>query len=142
MSLIATLPSLVNAHLHSPYGPQYRGVTRTLPFEVWMGDVMARETRPATPEEVTACALVTGLENLATGSTALIDQYFGPPTRAHLHGIAQAYEDLGLRAWVFPSLGDLPSLCYTREAFPAYSRAVPAASLPASMQASLAPATR
>jgi cytosine/adenosine deaminase-related metal-dependent hydrolase len=135
MSLLPTLPGLVNAHLHSPYGPQYRGVTRSRPFEAWMGDVMARETRPLTPEEVGACALVTGLENLAAGNTALLDQYFGPPTKEYLYAIAQAYEDLGLRAWVFPSLGDLPSVCYTREGFPRYPQAVPASTLPAEMQA-------
>ena len=135
MSLLSSLPGLVNAHLHSPYGPQYRGVTRSRPFEAWMGDVMAREARPATPEEVGACALVTGLENLSMGNTALLDQYFGPPTKEHLYAIAQAYEDLGLRAWVFPSLGDLPSVCYTREGFPRYPKAVPASALPAEMQA-------
>jgi guanine deaminase len=107
-----------------------------------MGDVMAREKRSATPEEVAACALVTGLENLSAGNTALVDQYFGPPTRAHLHGLAQAYEALGLRAWVFPSMGDLPYLCYTREAFPGYAQAVPASLLPEEMQFALAPAGR
>jgi 5-methylthioadenosine/S-adenosylhomocysteine deaminase len=134
MTLLKTLPGLVNAHLHSPYGPQYRGVTRSRPFEAWMGDVMARETRPATPDEVGACALVTGLENLATGSTALVDQYFGLPTAAHIYAIAQAYEDLGLRAWVFTSLGDLPYLHYTREGFPHYADAIPASAVPADLQ--------
>jgi 5-methylthioadenosine/S-adenosylhomocysteine deaminase len=134
MTLLKTLPGLVNAHLHSPYGPQYRGVTRSRPFEAWMGDVMARETRPAAPQEVGACALVTGLENLETGSTALMDQYFGPPTAAHLYAVAQAYEDLGLRAWVFTSLGDLPYLHYTREGFPHYADAIPASAVPADLQ--------
>lgn len=137
MSLLSTLPGLVNAHLHSPYGPQYRGVTRTRPFESWMADVMAREADPSSPETVAACALVTGLENLSAGTTALMDQYFGPPTRAHLHGLARSYEDLGLRAWVFPSLGDLPYLWYTSEAFPRFPRAVSAASLPTDMQSGL-----
>lgn len=104
-----------------------------------MGDVMARATRPQTPEEVGACALVTGLENVSAGNTALIDQYFGPQTKEHVYAAAHAYEELGLRVWVFPTLSNLPYLCYTREAFPRYPKAIPAASLPEELQAAVQP---
>ena len=134
MTLLKTFPGMVNAHLHSPYGPQCRGVTRSRPFEAWMVDIMARETHPATPDEVSVCALVNGLENLSVGNTALMDQYFGPTTSAHLYAAAQAYVDLGLRAWVFPSLGDLPDVTYTREGYPNFPGAIPAAQLPEGMQ--------
>jgi len=92
MGLVTTLPSLVNAHLHSPYGPWVRGVTRSRPFELWMGDIMAREDEPPTIEQMEACAYVTGLENLAMGNTMLIDQHFGPQTPEHIYRAARAYE--------------------------------------------------
>lgn len=131
--LLETLPGLVNAHTHSPYGPYCRGLTRSAPFEVWMADIMARETRPLTPAEVEACALVTGLENLAAGNTALIDQHFGPQSEAAIHGAARAYERLGLRAWVFVTLSDLPYIAYTREAYPGFANALPERELPADL---------
>ena len=136
---IELLPGLVNAHLHSPYGPYSRGVTRSRPFEIWMGDIMAREDRPLTVEEVEACALVTGLENLSVGNTALMDQHFGIQSQEHMVAAARAYEALGLRAWIFFSLSDLPYLCYTREAFPNYPKAIPTADLPEELQAMMQP---
>ncbi|MBL8056773.1 MAG: amidohydrolase family protein [Anaerolineales bacterium] len=131
--LLETLPGLVNAHTHSPYGPYCRGLTRSAPFEVWMADIMAREARALTPAEVEACALVTGLENLAAGNTALIDQHFGPQSQTAIHGAAQAYETLGLRAWVFVTLSDLPYIAYTREAYPGFAGAIPERDLPADL---------
>ncbi|MBP7693517.1 MAG: amidohydrolase family protein [Anaerolineales bacterium] len=128
--LLDSLPGLVNAHTHSPYGPYCRGLTRSAPFEVWMADIMARETRPLTPAEVEAGALLTGLENLAAGNTALMDQHFGPQDREALHRAAQAYEDLGLRAWIFVTLSDLPYLAYTREAYPRFPGAIAERDLP------------
>ena len=133
--MLTILPGLVNAHLHGPYGPQYRGLTRSRPFEAWMADVMARESRPPTPDELHACALVTGLENLSAGNTALVDQYFGTQTIEHVGALARGYDELGLRAWVFVTVSDLPFIAYTREAFPRYPKAIPTASLPDEMQA-------
>ncbi|MBI3362075.1 MAG: amidohydrolase family protein, partial [Chloroflexi bacterium] len=104
------------------------------PFEAWMGDIMAREDRPATPQEIAACALVTGLENLSAGNTALVDQYFGTQTKEHVHALAGAYEALGLRAWVFVTVSDLPYLCFTKESFPRYPGAIPLAELPDEIQ--------
>jgi cytosine/adenosine deaminase-related metal-dependent hydrolase len=100
-----------------------------------MVDIMARQEGRHTPEEAAACALMTGLQNLAAGNTALIDQCSLPQTRAHIYAVAQAYEDLGLRAWVFPNLSDLPSVVYTREAFPDYPDSIPTSALPPGLQA-------
>ena len=130
MPLLTTLPGLVNAHMHSPYGPWVRGITRSRPFEMWMGDIMAREDAPPNPQEIEACAYVTGLENLAAGNTALIDQHFGPQTKEAIHCAARAYETLGLRAWVFVTLSDLPYMAYTQEAYPRYPKALPERALP------------
>jgi cytosine/adenosine deaminase-related metal-dependent hydrolase len=128
--VISTLPGLVNAHLHSPYGPWTRGVTRSRPFELWMADIMAREDVPLDAKEVAACALLTGLENLAVGNTALVDQHFGPQSVDGIHAAAHAYETLGLRAWVFVTLSDLPYICFTREAYDRYPHAIPERALP------------
>jgi 5-methylthioadenosine/S-adenosylhomocysteine deaminase len=125
-----TLPGLVNAHIHSPYGPQCTGVTRSRSFEAWMIDIMIRQDGRHSPEEAEACALVTGLENIAAGNTALIDQCSIPQTREHAYAIARAYEALGLRAWVFVNVSDLPSIIYVKEAFSGYDQALPATSLP------------
>ena len=139
MSLLTTLPGLVNAHLHSPYGPWVRGVTRSRPFEMWMGDIMAREESALTADEVEACAYVTGLENLALGNTALIDQHFGPQTPEAIHRAARAYEALGLRAWVFVTLSDLPYMAFTKEAYPRYPNAIAERDLPEDLVAMQTP---
>lgn len=139
MTLLTTLPGLINAHLHSPYGPWVRGVTRSRPFEMWMGDIMAREEAPLTPNEIEACAYVTGLENLAMGNTALIDQHFGPQTQDAIHCAARAYEALGLRAWVFVTLSDLPYMVFTKEAYPRYPNAIAERDLPEDLLAMQTP---
>ncbi|MFQ5880209.1 MAG: amidohydrolase family protein [Dehalococcoidia bacterium] len=139
--LLTTLPGFVNAHLHSPFAP-YRGVTRTRPFEMWFADRAARQEGQPTPDEMAACALITGLENLVAGNTAIIDHVFVPQTREHIYPIAKAYEALGLRAWVFVDVTDLPRLCYTREAFPRYAKAIPTAELPEEMQPLVQPPPR
>ena len=74
-----SLPGFVNAHTHSPLAP-YKGVVRSQPFEMWFADRSARQDRDPTPEELAACALVTGLENLAAGTTAIIDHLNAPQT--------------------------------------------------------------
>jgi guanine deaminase len=124
------LPGLINAHAHGTYGPQYRGVKASAPFDLSGVDLMARETHEPRPEEFFACALVTGFENLRAGNTAIIDHYYGPLTREHIHAVAAAYEQIGIRAWVLVELTDLPWLFYTREAYPGFSRSVPMSSLP------------
>jgi len=129
VGLRRTLPGLTNAHVHGAYGPQYRGVKESRPFELGAINLMAREMRPPTPEEFHACALVTGLENLEAGTTGLIDHYYGPLTAEYVYAVANAYEELGLRAWVLLEFTDLPWLCYTREAYPGFSNAIPEAAL-------------
>src|SRR5262245_30620318 len=123
-SLVTRLPALVNAHTHGVYGPQFRGLRPSMQFERYLADVVARDRRPSA-EEYRACALVTGLENLSAGCTALVDHYYGPLTEPHVYGVAGAYEALGLRAWVLIDVSDLPYLCYTRELYPAVVEAVP-----------------
>jgi cytosine/adenosine deaminase-related metal-dependent hydrolase len=134
-TLVHQLPGLINAHVHGTYGPQYRGVKASAPFDLAGVDLMARETHEPLPGEFFACALVTGYENLRAGNTAIIDHYYGPLTRAHIRAVATAYEQIGIRAWVLVELTDLPWLFYTREAYPRFSRSVPLSALPDDLRA-------
>jgi cytosine/adenosine deaminase-related metal-dependent hydrolase len=133
-TLVQHLPGLVNAHAHGTYGPQYRGVKSSAPFDEAGVNLMARETHAPRPDEFHACALVTGCENLRAGNTAIIDHYYGPLTREHVYAVAGAYEQVGIRAWVLVEFSDLPWLLYTREAYPGFARAVPKSRLPLELQ--------
>jgi cytosine/adenosine deaminase-related metal-dependent hydrolase len=79
--------------------------------------------------------LYTGYENIAAGNTAIVDQCFVPLTPEHFYAITQAYEDLGLQAWVFSELGDLPMSFYTKEAYAKFEKAIPLGELPEDLQA-------
>jgi len=104
-------------------------------FEPFMLDTSLRHMRDETAEEARAFALVTGLENLSCGSSAIVDQCFLPLTNAYYHGVAQAYQDLGMRAWVFSELGDLSIIAYTKELYPNYAKAVYEKDLPKEIRA-------
>jgi guanine deaminase len=136
--MLDSLPTFVNAHTHSPIAA-YKGVTRSRPFEMWFVERAARQSQPPSPEDLAASALITGLENLAAGNSAIVDHVNAPQTVDHIYAIARAYEMLGIRAWVLVDATDLPRLCYTREAYPRYPGAIPTADLPAEMQALVAP---
>ena len=69
------------------------------------------------PEQI-ACALACGLENLSAGNAAIIDHLYSPITEENVYGVAQAYESLGIRAWVFPNIDNLPVGIYTRRFYP------------------------
>ena len=132
------LPGLTNAHIHGTYGPQFRGIKASVPFESGSVNLMARETHAPSPTEFHACALVTGLENLEAGNTGIIDHYYGPLTEDHVFAVATAYERLGIRAWVLLEFTDLPWLCYTRESYPNFSAAIPEDRLPEEIRSLIA----
>jgi 5-methylthioadenosine/S-adenosylhomocysteine deaminase len=136
--MTASLPTFVNAHTHSAIAA-YKGVTRSRPFEQWFVERAARMAQQPTPDDLAASALVTGLENLAAGASGLIDHVNAPQTVEHIYAIARAYEALGIRAWVLVDATDLPRLCYTREAYPRYAKAIATADLPPEMQPLVAP---
>ncbi|MEE9199222.1 MAG: amidohydrolase family protein [Dehalococcoidia bacterium] len=119
----------VNAHTHSHSIP-YKGLTASAPFEVWLSYRFSPRIGRMSAEEQVACALVVGLENLNAGTTAVIDHLYSHLTPEHVYGVAEAYEALGMRAWVFPDVADLPMMCYTREAYPDYPKAISTAELP------------
>lgn len=136
--LTTTVKGLVNAHTHSFRAP-YKGITRSRPFDMWFADASARQERDATPEEVAANALVTGLENLEAGNTGIVDHLNVPHTKEHVYAAANAYESLGIRAWVLVDVTDIPRLCYTKEYYPRYPKAIPIAELPEEMRERIRP---
>jgi len=136
--LTDTVKGLTNAHTHSFRAP-YKGLTRSRPFDQWFADTSARGERDATPEEVSANALVTGLENLEAGNTAIVDHLNVPHTQDHVYAAANAYESLGIRAWVLVDCTDIPRLCYTKEYYPRFLKAIPIAELPEEMRGRIRP---
>jgi cytosine/adenosine deaminase-related metal-dependent hydrolase len=132
---LTTMPALVNSHTHSPFGPQFNGIIQSQSFEAYVVDMNVRSFQPETPEEISALALYTGYENLTAGNTAIVDQCFVPLTPQHFYAVPQAYADLGLQAWVFSELGDLPMSFYTKEAYAQFEKAIPLGELPEDLQA-------
>jgi cytosine/adenosine deaminase-related metal-dependent hydrolase len=128
-------PAVVNSHAHSPYGPHYTGTIASQPMESFMVDMSLRHRREETPVEAKAFAFVTGIENLSCGSASIIDQCYLPLTKEHYHAVANAYKELGMRAWVFSELSDLSFIAYTMETYPKYSNAVNLNDLPKELQA-------
>jgi cytosine/adenosine deaminase-related metal-dependent hydrolase len=128
-------PAVVNSHAHSPYGPHYTGTIASQPMESFMVDISLRHRREETPVEAKAFAFVTGIENLSCGSASIIDQCYLPLTNEHYHAVANAYKELGMRAWVFSELSDLSFIAYTEETYPKYPNAVNLQDLPKELQA-------
>ncbi len=135
MAIRHRLPSLVNSHTHSPFGPHFNGVIRSQRFEPFIVDINFRALQPESPEEARDFALYTGWENLAAGNTAIVDQCYVPLTREYLFAVAETYQQLGLRAWVFTELADLPMSFYTKEAYSRFEGAIPLAALPDDLRA-------
>ncbi len=133
-----TFPVFVNAHTHSHSMP-YKGMVGSAPFDVWIAYRLASNVGKLSASEQTACALACGMENLNAGNAGIIDHLYSPITAEHVYGVAEAYELLGIRAWVFPNIDNLPVGIYTRRYFPGYPKAIPDDSLPEEIQAKIEP---
>ncbi len=133
-----TFPVFVNAHTHSHSMP-FKGSVASAPFDIWIAYRLASNVgRLSAPEQV-ACALACGLENLNAGNAAIIDHLYSPITEENVYGVAEAYESLGIRAWVFPNIDNLPVGIYTRRFYPKYPKAIPDDSLPEEVLARIEP---
>ncbi|MEE9247786.1 MAG: hypothetical protein V3U79_03720, partial [Dehalococcoidia bacterium] len=121
--------TFVNAHTHSHSIP-LKGTSGSAPFEVWLSYRLAVRIGGLTPEQQVACALAVGLENLEAGNAGIIDHLYSPLTPESVYGVAEAYESLGVRAWVFPNVDDLPVPLYTKRYYPDYPKAIPDDELP------------
>ncbi len=133
-----TFPVFVNAHTHSHSMP-FKGMVASAPFDIWIAYRLASNVGKLSAPEQVACALACGIENLAAGNAAIIDHLYSPITEEHVYGVAEAYESLGLRAWVFPNIDDLPVGIFTRRFYPGYPKAIPDHSLPEEVLARIEP---
>lgn len=133
-----TFPVFVNAHTHSHAMP-FKGTVGSAPFDVWIAYRLASNVGQLSGPEQVACALACGLENLAAGNAGIIDHLYSPITAENVYGVAEAYESLGIRAWVFPNIDNLPVGIYTRRFYPGYPKAIPDDSLPEEVLARIEP---
>lgn len=100
------LPGLVNAHCHSPAN-LFRGLMPARPLEIWRAYWRAA-LRACGDRAFYASALLGAMEMLKTGSTTVLDHFFGNQ-KSRFTGAGQAIRamrDLGLRHVVALTLSD------------------------------------
>ncbi len=115
-------PGLINGHLHS-HESYYKGRSDNLPLELWMNAVRPLKPIPLTPRQVYLRTMAVAIEALRSGTTALCDDInISPMIRPeHVAAVYQAYEDIGVRALVGPTLFDRPffrAVPFVDEEFP------------------------
>src|SRR6266404_1639868 len=110
---------LINGHHHSHEG-YYKGRKDNMPLELWMNYV-----RPLKPIELSArdVYLRTMIGAIHSGTTTLADDTNVSPriVPEHVAAIFQAYEDIGIRAYVGITLFDRPffrAVPFVDEEFP------------------------
>jgi guanine deaminase len=103
------VPGMINGHHHS-HENFHKGRYDNLPLELWMNFVRPLQPLPLTPRQVYLRTLVSAIEALRTGATTLVDDLNASP-RLDPELVAaayQAYEDIGIRAYVGITLFDKP----------------------------------
>jgi 5-methylthioadenosine/S-adenosylhomocysteine deaminase len=100
------MPGMVNAHCHSPAN-LVRGMMPSKPLEIWRAYYRA-SLRGMRDEDFYASALIGGLEMLKSGTTTVLDHFFGNQDCRFMGAGAaiQAMRDLGLRHVVALTLSD------------------------------------
>ncbi len=113
---------LINGHHHSHEG-YYKGRKDNLPLELWMNYVRPLKPIEYTPREVYLRTMIGGIEALRSGTTTICDDTNVSPRirEDYVEAIFQAYEDLGIRAYVGITLFDRPffrAVPFVDEEFP------------------------
>src|SRR5437588_6574685 len=113
---------LINGHHHSHEG-YYKGRRDNMPLELWMNYV-----RPLKPIELSARdiylrTMIGAIEAVHSGTTTLCDDTNVSPRiiPEHVDAVFEAYEDIGLRAYVGITLFDRPffrAVPFVDEEFP------------------------
>ena len=100
------LPGLINAHCHSPAN-LYRGLLDSRPLEIWRTYYRAT-LRAMAAEDFYASALLGAMEMLKTGTTTVLDHFFGNQAVSFMGAgdAIRAMRDLGLRHVVSLTLSD------------------------------------
>jgi 5-methylthioadenosine/S-adenosylhomocysteine deaminase len=102
-------PGMINSHYHSHEGFQ-KGRLENLPLELWMHYVRTPLPVPLNREQSYLRAMVSALEAIRTGSTAVLDDMTLGSSVNHemIEGTLAAYEDLGIRAFQGLAMMDRP----------------------------------
>ncbi|WP_375460270.1 amidohydrolase family protein [uncultured Enterovirga sp.] len=113
---------LINGHHHSHEG-FYKGRKDNLPLELWMNYVRPLKPIEYTPRDVYLRTMIGAIEAIRSGTTTICDDTnVSPRIRPdHVEAIFQAYEDLGIRAYVGITLFDKPffrAVPFVDEEFP------------------------
>lgn len=100
------MPGFVNAHYHS-HDLLLRGLGTPAPLEIWSIGLAGRR-KGFGPREHYVSAILGSLELLSSGCTTVVDHVrTTPPADPEcLAAVAQAYEEVGIRAVVVPVISD------------------------------------
>jgi guanine deaminase len=115
-------PGLINGHTHSHEGFS-KGRSDNLPLELWMNTVRPLKPLPLSAHDIYLRTMVTAIEAVKSGTTTICDDFNVSPVlrRDHVEAAYQAYEDIGIRAYLGISLFDKPffrALPFVEEEFP------------------------
>ena len=97
------MPGLVNTHTHLPMS-LFRGLADDLPLEQWLNQhIFPAEAAHITPRTVSLGTRLSLAEMLLGGTTTCCDGYF------LAHSVAEAVDDVGLRAILGQGVIDFPA---------------------------------
>jgi 5-methylthioadenosine/S-adenosylhomocysteine deaminase len=101
------MPGLVNAHTHT-YNTLLKGGFEQSWLDLWLLLVRA-PTAHLSGKQLYLSTLLSGIEMLHTGTTTIIDHYFGNPAMdlAGMHHEVRALDEVGIRAAVALIISDL-----------------------------------
>jgi 5-methylthioadenosine/S-adenosylhomocysteine deaminase len=113
---------LINGHHHSHEG-YYKGRKDNLPLELWMNYVRPLKPIELSPREVYLRTMIGAIEAVRSGTTTLCDDTNVSPriVPENVDSVFAAYEDIGIRAYVGPTLFDRPffrAVPFVEEEFP------------------------
>jgi 5-methylthioadenosine/S-adenosylhomocysteine deaminase len=99
------VPGLINGHFHS-HEHFHKGRVENRPLELWMHYVRAGLLVELTPRQIYLRTMIGAIEALRSGTTLVVDDLLPGPhiNRANLEAAFQAYEDIGIRAMIGPTL--------------------------------------
>src|SRR5437764_4721106 len=99
------VPGLINGHFHS-HEHFHKGRVENRPLELWMHHVRAGLAVELTPRQTYLRTMIGAIEALRSGTTLVVDDLFPGPrlNRTNVEAAFQAYDDIGIRAMIGPSL--------------------------------------
>ena len=113
---------LINGHHHS-HENYHKGRKDNLPLELWMNYVRPLKPIELSPRDIYLRTMIGAIEAVHSGTTTLCDDTNVSPRiiPEHVDAVFQAYEDIGLRAYVGITLFDRPffrAVPFVDEEFP------------------------